>query len=119
MPFALIDGTRVCQIEEAVKKQPPFTVAAPLQWVQCGDDITTDHVFDGKSFDLQPFLTGLWVGVRLVRDQALAACDWTQVSDAPLNDEARAAWKTYRQSLRDLPASADDPRNVKWPALPA
>jgi len=32
----------------------------------------------------------------------LAACDWRASSDLSLSD----AWKTYRQSLRDLPASA-------------
>ena len=40
--------------------------------------------------------------LRLERDARLAACDWRASSDLTLTD----AWKTYRQSLRDLPASA-------------
>ena len=40
--------------------------------------------------------------LRLERDKLLAACDWRASSDLTLAD----AWKTYRQSLRDLPASA-------------
>ena len=36
--------------------------------------------------------------VRLRRDAALAASDWTQLTDA-----AAAAWAAYRQQLRDLP----------------
>ena len=40
--------------------------------------------------------------LRLERDARLAACDWRASSDLTLAD----AWKTYRQSLRDLPASA-------------
>ena len=40
--------------------------------------------------------------LRLERDTRLAATDWRASSDLTLAD----AWKTYRQSLRDLPASA-------------
>jgi hypothetical protein len=40
--------------------------------------------------------------LREVRNMKLAATDWRASSDLTLSD----AWKTYRQSLRDLPASA-------------
>ena len=40
--------------------------------------------------------------LRVERDRLLAACDWRASSDLILAD----SWKTYRQSLRDLPASA-------------
>ena len=40
--------------------------------------------------------------LRVERDAKLAACDWRASSDLTLS----TAWKTYRQSLRDLPASA-------------
>ena len=40
--------------------------------------------------------------LRVERDTRLAACDWRASSDLTLS----SAWKTYRQSLRDLPASA-------------
>ena len=40
--------------------------------------------------------------LRVERDKLLAACDWRASSDLTLS----TAWKTYRQSLRDLPASA-------------
>ena len=39
--------------------------------------------------------------LRIKRNQLLAACDWRASSDLTLSTE----WKTYRQSLRDLPAS--------------
>ena len=41
--------------------------------------------------------------LRVERDAKLAACDWRASSDVTLSD----AWKTYRQALRDLPASAN------------
>lgn len=50
------------------------------------------------------------------RNQMLASCDWTQVPDAPVD---QAAWATYRQALRDLPANTTDPRNPVWPIQPS
>ena len=40
--------------------------------------------------------------MRAVRNTPLAASDWTQVEDAPVD---KAAWAAYRQQLRDAPAS--------------
>lgn len=45
------------------------------------------------------------VQMRTKRDGLLAASDWTQMPDVPLTDEQRAAWATYRQALRDAPAT--------------
>lgn len=40
--------------------------------------------------------------LRKERDKLLAASDWRASSDLTLTND----WKTYRQALRDLPASA-------------
>ena len=53
--------------------------------------------------------------LRYWRNKELAACDWTQVQDAPVD---KAAWATYRQALRDLPASNADPRKIQQPNTP-
>jgi len=45
------------------------------------------------------------VNMRNARNLFLKACDWTQLPDAPLTDEQRAAWATYRQELRDAPST--------------
>jgi len=42
--------------------------------------------------------------LRVERDRLLTACDWTQSRDIALSNDTN--WKTYRQALRDLPASA-------------
>ena len=42
--------------------------------------------------------------VRNWRNAQLAATDWTQIADAPVN---ASAWAAYRQALRDLPANID------------
>lgn len=55
-----------------------------------------------------------WDAVRSDRNARLAACDWTQVADAPVD---QVAWATYRQALRDVPAQPD-PFNIVWPEQP-
>lgn len=52
--------------------------------------------------------------VRAARDAALKASDWTQVADAPVDQQA---WATYRQALRDLPDAEGFP-NVELPLTP-
>jgi hypothetical protein len=59
-----------------------------------------------------------WAGVRAERDRRLAACDWTQVADAPLTAGEKQAWAAYRQELRDIPQTQDDPDNIVWPEAP-
>ena len=46
--------------------------------------------------------------VRNMRNSALAASDWTQLADADLTEEKLAEWNTYRQALRDYPASSSE-----------
>lgn len=53
--------------------------------------------------------------VRSRRNGLLAECDWTQINDAPVNQQA---WAVYRQALRDITAQVDFPFNVTWPTAP-
>jgi len=47
--------------------------------------------------------------IRSQRDRLLSACDWTQLPD--VNFAKKDDWKTYRQTLRDLPGTiTTDPR---------
>ena len=57
-----------------------------------------------------------WKDLRYNRKMLLSESDWTQVPDAPVDS---AAWATYRQQLRDLPANTTDPRTVEWPVPPS
>jgi|DEB3_MinimDraft_2_1074329.scaffolds.fasta_scaffold71299_1 hypothetical protein len=56
--------------------------------------------------------------LRNYRNFLLLNCDWTMLPDAKLSDESKSAWETYRQSLRDLPATAGWPENIIWPVSP-
>ena len=53
--------------------------------------------------------------VRNWRNAELIKSDWTQVEDSPVD---KAAWATYRQALRDLPASNVDPQKIVLPVAP-
>lgn len=57
--------------------------------------------------------------VRAERDRLLAASDRTQLVDAPLTPEIRAAWATYRNALRNLPQQYADPSEIVWPNPPS
>jgi hypothetical protein len=56
-----------------------------------------------------------WPIVRAERNRKLQACDWTQLSDIPL--EKKMLWETYRQELRDI-TNQPDPFNLIWPTKP-
>ena len=62
--------------------------------------------------------------LRIERDARIVKTDWRASSDLTIAD----AWKTYRQALRDLPASATpklnsdyelDLTSVTWPTEPS
>jgi hypothetical protein len=66
-----------------------------------------------------------WEELRVLRNQRLSDCDWTQMSDVPFTEEQKISWKNYRQLLRDLPESITDPKQLvvnptdsNWPIKP-
>jgi len=65
---------------------------------------------------------------RIERDKRLASCDWVVTKASETGVAETDAWKTYRQALRDLPASASpsldsnydlDLTSVTWPTEPS
>jgi hypothetical protein len=56
-----------------------------------------------------------WEQIKLWRNARLASSDWTQLPDAPVD---KAAWATYRQALRDLPAQGGIADAVEFPVAP-
>lgn len=59
-----------------------------------------------------------WFELRNERNKKLSWCDWTQLSDAPITEELKSEWATYRQLLRDLPSNAEFPGYVDFPLYP-
>ena len=65
--------------------------------------------------------------LRVERDKRLADCDWVVTKAIDTGDTVSNVWKAYRQSLRDLPASASpnlnsdyelDLNSITWPTKP-
>ena len=52
--------------------------------------------------------------LRTKRNRLLTETDYLALSDSTLTDDM----KTYRQTLRDLPANTTDPANPVWPTKP-
>ena len=53
--------------------------------------------------------------IREHRDRLLTETDWMALGDVTMSD----AWKTYRQLLRDIPASNTTYADVTWPTKPS
>jgi hypothetical protein len=81
-------------------------------------DPLTQKIVSGEAVTYEADITG-WL--RENRDLLLSSCDWTVGSDTPLSSSKKAEWVTYRQALRDLPAtnSATTIDTVVWPTEPS
>ena len=92
-----------------------------LDWLDSGQTKPTEAEITNKIASLdtaEPMKL-----LRVERDKRLASCDWRASSDLTISN----AWKTYRQALRDLPASASpkldsnynlDFSSFTWPTEP-
>ena len=93
-----------------------------LEWLDSGQTKPTETEVTNKVTALdaaEPMRL-----LRVERDVRIAKTDWRASSDLTIAD----AWKTYRQALRDLPASASpkldsnydlDLTSVTWPSEPS
>jgi len=79
------------------------------QWRQVWRVVELSEVERQKIRDAQATV------IRKQRDALLAQSDWTQLPDAPIDT---AAWASYRQALRDVPAQPGFPFDVVWPVKP-
>ena len=71
-----------------------------------------------SSFDNGQTIPNEWLieRMRAHRNRLLAASDWTQLLDAQCD---KAAWATYRQALRDFPATWKPAETANFPETPA
>ena len=64
---------------------------------------------------IQDIQENLAANARDIRTAKLAASDWTQLADAPVDP---APWAVYRQALRDITEQEGFPYDITWPAEP-
>ena len=92
-------GQALCSLKPNAQYSWVGTDYSGLQWLDSGT-APTEAEIDAELTRLnnaEPMRL-----LRAERNRLLLACDWRASSDLSLS----TAWKTYRQSLRDLPASA-------------
>ena len=99
-------------------------VYSGLEWLDSGQTKPTETEISNKISELDAAEP-----MRLLREERfrlLSECDWTQGADVP--NSIKTAWQTYRQALRDLPASSSpkldsnydlDLTSVTWPTKPS
>ncbi len=100
----------LCHVEKAsvtIARDVPADYVAEAPWVV----LSVDELAERERLAMPH--------VRRERDERLSACDWTQMADSPLSESQRAAWATYRQSLRDLPSVYSGEGPIPWPQEPA
>ena len=82
-----------------------------------GDFVYTVAVASLTAEEIQANKDSAMAQLRANRNNLLLQCDWTQIPDCTLPNKAE--WATYRQSLRDFPATVSDARlPVEWPHDP-
>ncbi len=96
-----------------------------LEWLDSGQTKPTETEINNKIIELdnaEPMRL-----LRIERDKRLADCDWVCAKATDTGVAVSDDWKTYRQALRDLPASASpkldseyelDLTSVTWPSSP-
>ena len=79
----------------------------PERYEELGIDLTPPTLTDDE----------LSARMRAERNRLLTASDWTQTSDNPTGN--LEAWATYRQALRDFPATWTPASTADFPNPPA
>lgn len=95
------------QLTEKLASVPPYIEGNTVYTIAV-EPLTPEEIEANKQSQ--------WSKVRTQRDVLLAACDWTQLPDVPLDAPTKAEWVAYRQALRDVTNQAD-PHNIEWPVL--
>ena len=74
---------------------------------------------DASSDEITQRTTSRATEVRYERDEKLAACDWTVLTDSPLTTAKKTEWKAYRTELRNITAAEGFPHTMEWPTEPS
>jgi hypothetical protein len=95
--------------EQVLEEQTPVFDTEAQRWSQVWSvrDMTEEEIAARNAAQE--------ASVRSERNDKLAECDWTQVIDAPVDQDA---WAAYRQELRDIPSQVGFPWDVIWPTEP-
>ncbi len=105
----------ICEVDD-INNVPSFLIGE-------GQVLATDHTgkiedtWNGSSYDTtveEETDEQKWINIRETRNLLLSHTDFYALSDSTLTNEMQ----TYRQQLRDLPASTSNPNDVVFPTKP-
>ena len=75
-------------------------------------------VVEKSSIEMRNAINSAWAQLRIDRDIALTESDKRIMPWLEKGQQAPEAWQKYRQALRDLPATTEDPFRILWPREP-
>ena len=81
-------------------------------------ELTAEEIAEREAYARDVLPLEQMAALRRQRDRLLSDCDWVITMHKELGTNIPAAWKNYRQALRDLPANTEDPANPVWPTKP-
>ena len=122
MKYTVVDALSI--LKPGAERIVRGDVYSGIEWLDSVQTKPTETEINNKISELDAAEP-----MRLLREERfrlLSECDWTQGTDVP--DSIKTAWQTYRQQLRDLPASASpkldefyelDLSSVTWPSKPS
>ena len=61
----------------------------------------------------------MWRGIRHERNEILSQSDYMVIKAYETGTTLDSDWAAYRQTLRDLPSTSDDPSSIVWPTKPS
>tara|TARA_R110000822_G_scaffold95989_1_gene218928 strand:+ start:271 stop:669 length:399 start_codon:yes stop_codon:yes gene_type:complete len=92
---------------------PTLTEGQLAQWVEDNWVIVTVPVEEDT--ELEPVTIDPAQEARDTRNSLLETYDWTQLSDAPVDQNL---WAEYRSLLRDITTQSGFPSDIVWPIKP-
>ena len=134
--YAIVEDNKVTNLIEWDGETSTWTPPTGATMVAIGATeygVSIGQDYDGTKIVVPPepdlrTVSESYTQLRTKRNQKLAASDWSQFPDSPLDSTKKTEWATSRQALRDLPTNVTDD-NVKdiaftashssWPTKPS
>ena len=120
MKYTVVDALSI--LRPGAERIVRGDVYSGIEWLDSSQTKPTETEINNKISELNS--AEAMRLLRLERNARIAETDWRASSDLTMSD----AWKTYRQALRDLPATASpsldsnydlDLTSVTWPSKPS
>jgi len=70
-------------------------------------------------YDVENIPSPTWEEIRQLRNKLLTDSDWISIPDAKPTGQTLQNWKTYRQTLRDIPQTYATVDLIVWPTIPS